>query len=307
MNWLSKRPYIVFILPGFLLYTALVIYPIFSALSVSLTHWNGIGERTFVGIANYLELFREPALSSQFTNALGNNLRLFLMALLVTTPLQIYTAYLIYCRVTGSGFAQVMVFAPQFISSPIIVLMGILLLDSNVGIINRIIHVVAGPQYVQQWLGSPRYAIFAVWGLMTFAGFGIGTLFLVGAMRMIPDEMIEAGRIDGAGHWQTLFRIVLPQIKGTIFNLAILAYIVMMTVFDVNYVLGGSSGGINYSYDSMALFFYRVAFGNIGAMGGTLSANSMGMGTTIAVCMFVITFVFSIVQVVFIYGKRAEE
>ena len=308
MNWLKKRPYIFFILPGFLIYTILVVYPIFSAFSVSLTKWNGIGGKTFVGFGNYVQLFTSQELYTQFYNALGNNLTLFLLGSVVTLPLQIYMAYMIYNKVFGHNYCQVMTFSTQFISSPIILLMSTLLLDSNVGLVNKLIEITIGPEYVRQWAGLPEYGIYIVWVMMTFSGIGIGMLFLIGAMKMVPVDIIEASRIDGAGYWGVLFRVILPQIRVTVLNLLIVTYITMMTAFDYNYVMGGAngSGGIRNVYDSLSLFFYRVSFGNIGQMGGTLSTNAMGMGTAIACIMFMMTFIVSMFQVIFVYGRRGE-
>jgi len=309
MRFFSKRPYILFILPAFIFYTALVVYPIFSSFAVSLTRWNGMNEQIFVGFDNYIQLFTTTELYSQLQNAIMNNVTMILFGVFITLPLQIIVAYLIYNKVFAHNYSQVMTFSTQLISTPIILIMTTLMLDSNVGLINHIIENTLGRQYVRQWAMMPELGIFPVWLMMTFSGFGIGMLFLVGAMRMISNEMIEAAKIDGAGYWSILLKIILPQIRVTIFNLIIITYIIMMTAFEFNFVFGGGtgSGGINNIYDTQALFFFRVAFGNLGQVGGTISANSMGMGTTIATVLFAMTFILSALQIVFVYGKKMED
>ena len=79
-----------------------------------------------------------------------------------------------------------------------------------------------------------------------------------------------------------------------------------MTVFDYSYILGGTSGGINGSVDVMSLFFYRMAFGDNTPFGGSVSSNSMGMGTTIACVLFAMIFVVALIQIFVVYRKGED-
>lgn len=306
ISLLRKRPYLGFILPGLLLYSIFVMYPIFSAVQISLHKWNGIGPKEYVGLANYFELFQNDALFTQLTNALGNSLTIFLLNALVVLPIQLYMAYMIYNKVKGYRFFQAMIFSPQFISTPVIVFMGTLLLDGNIGVINRLFEAVGLDSLSRPWMGIPEFGIYVVWLMAAWAGIGIGMIFFVGAMKMIPQDMMEAAVLDGAGYWSRFFRIILPQIKTTILNLLILTYIFSMTVFDFSFILGDVSGGINGSVDVMALFFYRIAFGDSSSIGGTLNENAMGMGTTIACVMFLFILLVAMIQVWLTY-RRTED
>jgi raffinose/stachyose/melibiose transport system permease protein len=164
--------------------------------------------------------------------------------------------------------------------------------------------VVGLEQLQRPWLGSPDYAIYVVWIMSVWAGLGISMLFFIGAMKMLSFEIIESAKIDGAGYWYILFKVILPQIKITIVNIYILSYIHCMTLFDYSYMLAGGGGeaGPGNCYDVMTLFFYRVAFGSTGAqMGGSFEVNSMGMGTTIACFLFTIVALVSFFQIKFTY------
>jgi raffinose/stachyose/melibiose transport system permease protein len=129
-------------------------------------------------------------------------------------------------------------------------------------------------------------------------------IYFVAAMKMLSDEVMEASYLDGAGYWRRFFSVIMPQIRSSIVNIAMISYIAAMTLFDFSYLLGGVSGGINNSMDVMTLFFYRITFGTTGAMGGTVSTNSVGMGTTIAVVMFAIIFVVALIQLRFTYKEE---
>lgn len=304
MAFLKKRPYLGFILPGFILYTLFVVYPIFSAIQISFTHWDGIGERTFVGFANYIELFTNKNLLDQWKNALGNSFTIFLLNVFVTTPLQLYMAYKLYTKMRGHNFVQAMIFSPQFIATPVIVFMATLILDGNIGVFNHLLRWVGLGEHARPWIGIPDYGIYIVWAMTAWAGIGVGMIFFLGAMKMIDGEMIEAAYLDGAGYWRRFFAIVLPQIKMTVLNMLILTYIFSMTVFDFSFILGGVGGGINRNVDVMALFFYRISFGDNSAVGGTMNTNAMGMGTTIACVMFLLVFVVSVVQITTTYRQQ---
>src|SRR5690606_5460309 len=146
--------------------------------------------------------------------------------------------------VTGSRFFKVAIFSPQFISTPVIVFIFSLILDANLGIFNKLLRLVGLESWVRPWLGIPEYGIFVIYGMLSWAGIGVGMILFLGAMNMISRETIESAFMDGAGYWRRLFSIVIPQIRVTILNLVLLSYIFSLTIFDFSYILGGVSGGV---------------------------------------------------------------
>ena len=307
MSYIKKRPFLLFLLPGFLIYTLFVVYPIVAAASISFFRWNGIGPKTFVGLDNYVELFTSSELMSQFSNALLNSLKIFVLTVLIVIPVQIVSAYLIYNEVKGYKFFRAAVFSPQFISTPVIVFIFTLLLDANVGLFNKVLEWVGLGEYVRPWLGIPEYGIYIVWLMVSWSGMGVGMIFFLGAMKMISKESLEAGYLEGAGFWRRLFSIILPQIKVTILNMVLISYIVSMTIFDFSFILGGVSGGIDHNVDVMALMFYRIAFGESNnPLGGNISENAMGLGSTVACVLFLLIFFISMFQIWLTYRRREE-
>src|SRR5690625_1433644 len=102
----SKKHYLIFLAPGFLLYCLFVIYPIFSAGLNSVCSWNGIVPKTVVGLQNYIELFSNKELVSQLGNAFFNSLKIFILSLLILLPLQLIFAYMIYTKTKGHAFLR---------------------------------------------------------------------------------------------------------------------------------------------------------------------------------------------------------
>ncbi|MDT2833531.1 sugar ABC transporter permease [Vagococcus carniphilus] len=303
----KKKPYLIFILPGFILYFLFVVYPIFSAAQISLFKWNGIGEKVFVGFSNYKELFSNPVLLDQFLNALKNSLIIFVLTALIIIPLQVIYAYMIYTKTKGSKILQTVIFSPQFISTPVIVFIFTLMLDANIGVVNDFLTKIGLDFLAKPWLGMPSIGIYIVWLMISWAGFGVGMMYFIAAMNMISTDALESAYLEGAGFWTRLRLIVVPQIKNTIFNLILISYITAMTIFDYSYILGGVSGGVDGSVDVMSLFFYRIAFGDNNPLGGNLSENSMGMGTTIAVTLFIIIFIVAVLQMILTLRKDEQD
>lgn len=307
MKKLKKRPFIWFLLPGFLMYLVFVIYPILSAGQLSLFQWNGIGEKIFVGVSNYKELFSEREMLSQMLNALKNCLTLFGLTVVIQVPIQLVMAYIVYSKARGKNYFQVAIFSPQFIATPVIVFLFTLLLDGNVGVVNQVMTAVGLGEYTRSWLGITSLGIYIVWAMVTWAGIGVGMMYFIGAMKMIGTDSIESAYLEGAGFWSRLWYIVLPQVKMTILNIVLVGYIFCMTVFDYSFLLGKISGGMNGNMDVMSLFFYRMAFGDNNPLGGRISANSVGMGTTIACVLFVMVFVVAVIQIAVIYGRGNDD
>lgn len=304
LQWFGKKPYLWFILPGFILYSIFVIYPIFSAAQLSLFHSNGFGSKVFVGFDNYIELFTNSELKRQFLNALKNNVILVVLNVGLLIPIQLYFAYVIYTRVKGYRIFQTMIFAPQFITTSVIVFLATLVFDQNIGIFNELLNIIGLGEYARNWLGIPGYEVITLFIINAWAGVGFSMIYFVAAMKMLSDEVMEASYLDGAGYWRRFFSVIIPQIRSSIVNIAMISYIAAMTMFDFSYLLGGVSGGINNSMDVMTLFFYRITFGTNGAMGGSVSTNSVGMGTTIACVMFAIIFVVALIQLRLTYKEE---
>ncbi|WP_394922571.1 carbohydrate ABC transporter permease [uncultured Robinsoniella sp.] len=303
---IRKRPFIFFLVPGFILYSIFVIYPIFAAGQLSLYQWNGIGKKIFVGINNYVELFTNADLMAQMMNALKNSLTIFVLTVLIAMPIQIIMAYMIFSKAKGKNYFQVAIFSPQFISTPVIVFIFTLIFDGNIGIVNKFLEMVGLGALTRSWLGIPQYGIYIIWAMITWAGIGVGMMYFIGAMKMIGMDSLESAYLEGAGFWRRLWYIIIPQVKMTILNLVLVGYIVSMTIFDYSYIMGGTSGGINGNVDVMSLFFYRMAFGDTNPLGGNISSNSIGMGTTIACVLFLMIFVIALLQMLIVYRKEEE-
>lgn len=138
------------------LYTLLVIIPIACSIFYSFFEWSGIGPMKFVGLENFRYLLFGERMSGVFFNALKNNLIYLLCVLLIITPIQLFTAYLLYLKIPCHKYIRTMTFLPYVLSTSIVGFFALLLFDGNMGVLNTVIKALFGRSHTQSWLGDPK-------------------------------------------------------------------------------------------------------------------------------------------------------
>lgn len=264
----------MFVLPALLVYVAFSVYPLIS--SVVLSFFESSGQTSaFVGLANYVDLFTNPTTSARFWNALGNNVEFFLIHLLVELPIGLLMAALLTSgRLRRSvGVYRTLLFIPATLSVVIVGFIWRL-------IINPLWGLVAFPLLGTEATALPTISLMSVWQYI-----GIPMIFLYTALLAIPDDVIEASRIDGAGSWTAFWRIKFPLIAPQFGLIVILTYIWTFNGFDIVYALNGSAPGPNYSTDILGTFFYRSFFGSSGQVA------DLDLGATVASVIFLLILV----------------
>ena len=287
-NLLKSKPQIGFILPGFLIYTIFAIIPIFSAMYYSFFEWPGIGEKTFVGLDNFITLFTDETVAPIFYNALFNNLKYILCIWFVITPVQFILAYILFIKIRGAQYFKLMLFLPYVISSTIIGFFIILIFDPNIGSLNAVIESMGGTRGL--WLGDPNMAFKILILVVLWQGIGTGMMIFYSDMQGIPNSLIEASEMDGANEWVKLTKIIFPMSISSFTTNMVMSTIWALAVFDLPFLLGGVTGGADKSLDFVNIMFYRYTFGT--ALNGK---SNMGFGAAISVVMFLIIAVITLV------------
>ena len=284
----KERPYIGFIIPGFILYTLFMIVPIISAMYYSFFNWNGIGDMQFIGLENFKTLLFGQRMSRIFFNALGNNFKYLVCVMLIITPLQIFFAYVLNIKIKCYKYLQLMLFLPYVISTSIVGFFAILVFDPNIGILNTVFATLGLDK--SAWLGNPNLSFKIFVGVVIWQCIGSGMMIFYANMKEIPESLIEASVIDGAGEFRKFFSVVLPQLTSSLSTNITLSVIFALTMFDIPFMLGGPQGGVNNTIDFVNMVFYRYAFG-----GAYFGETSLGFGSSISVTMFLIIMTVSLV------------
>lgn len=298
----TRKTYLGFITPAFIIYTTFMIIPLFTAVYYSFFKWSGLGPKIFIGLENYRNLFFDERLSGIFWNALGNNFKFVLVALLIIMPVQLFIAYWLDVKIIGYNFHRTVIFLPYVISSTIVGFLTMLVFNPNIGIINTILRKVGLESHVSAWFGDPHRAFPLLSIVIAWQGIAAGMFIFLANLKSISQNLLEAAFIDGAGRWQRFRYIILPALRPSLINNIILGTIWGLTLFDIPFVVGGSQGGINNSIDFMNLFFYRFAFG-----GSYYGETSMGFGATISVVLFMIILTIAVIQIKILNHKFDED
>lgn len=266
--WLKKDywQYLVLMLPALILYIVFSIFPVFSGVRVATTNMETVGTSyEYVGLANFTDLlFSGEPNSQKFYEALrwtatywlGNWAMIFLLGFV--------PALILYEKIKFKNSFLIIIFLPYVISNLALGFLMRMILDPNIGPLNWILQalqIIDKPItfLAEGWPASLTMILVTGW---KFAGFN-AAIFLAGLVA-IPLETIEAARVDGANYFQTLFRVIVPQMWPTIIAASVLCFTGTWRLFDIPVALAGSTVGGIKSLDVLAVVFYRWAFSRVG-------------------------------------------
>lgn len=268
----------VFLAPALLLYSIVMVFPLLDTLRLSLFSSNG---ENFVGLSNYQRLFTDSQWWPYFWRALKNTVLFFILHMLLQNPLGLLLAALLDSKnLRGRSIYRTLLFSPTMLSFVIVGFVWQLILSPTWGIAPAISEFL-GVRY-RPWLGLestslPTIALISIWQFV-----GIPMLFFMTALLAVPQDILEAARVDGASPWQLFWRVKFPLILPTVGIVSILTFIGNFNAFDLVYTAKGALAGPNFSTDLLGTFFYRTFYGF------QLQLGDYAMGTTIAVIIFLI-------------------
>lgn len=273
-NQLRLAPWL-FLVPGCLFFAFYVIAPVFQSFEISLYRWDGLGERKWVGMENYVELLDDDS----FYTALKNNV-IWLVLYLFAIPAGLFIALFLNQTVRGIRLYKSLFFFPFVISQVVVGLVFTWFYDPTFGLLNGILKTF-GIEPISV-LGDEDYVTYGiiVAGLWPQTAYCM-ILYLTGLNAVNP-EQIEAGRLDGAGGWRLLWHVILPQLRPATFIAMVVTIIGALRSFDLISVM--TSGGPYGSSTVLAYYMFEKALSEYGFR--------MGYGAAIAVVLFLIMMIY---------------
>jgi multiple sugar transport system permease protein len=265
----------LFLAPGVLMFLVYVIAPIFESMWISFYDWDGIGEATWIGTENYVELFDDDA----FYTSLYNNV-LWLVLYMLAVPAGLLIAIFLNQNVTGIRIYKSLFFFPFVISQVVVGLIFAWFYAPNFGLLTKIL----------AWLGLGDIAILADERFVTYGIIAAGLwpqiaycmiLYLTGLNNVSPDQ-IEAARLDGAKGFRMLWHVIIPQLRPATFIAVVVTIIGALRSFDLVSIM--TDGGPYGSSRVLSFYMYEQALSEYGFR--------MGYGAAIAVILFLIMMVF---------------
>ena len=276
---------VLFLAPAVVIYTAVMIWPLFNTLRLAL-YTTDQGGSTFVGLANFRTLFGDVNWSKPFWNALGNNCWFFVIHMLVQNPIGILLAAILsQPHLRFSALYRSAIFIPTILSFVIVGFAWKLILSPIWGIAPNMLDAVGLKSLFAPWLGKEAYALTTLALISVWQFVGIPMMLIYAALLSIPDEILEAGEIDGLTGAKAFWKIKLPLILPSIGIISILTFVGNFNAFDLIYSAQGALAGPNYATDILGTFLYRTFFGF------QLQLGNPNMGSAIATAMFFIILV----------------
>lgn len=290
---------VVFLTPAFIIYSAFMIYPLFDSLRLSFFAQDAQHVTRFVGIDNYLKMATDPNWQPRFLAALRNSFLFFLINMLIQNPLALGLAALVSTRIRGSSIYRTLIFAPSVLSLVIVAFIWQLLLSPLWGIVKDLLAAVGLGELYQPWLGLENASLIVLALISSWQYLGVPLMLYYAALISIPDELIEAARVDGATGRYIFWRIKFPLILPMVGIVSLMTYIFNFNAFDVVYAIKGPLAGPNYASDTMMTFFYRTFFGF------EFQPPNPTMGAAIAGSMFIILMA-GVLIYIFFWQRRVE-
>lgn len=270
----------LFLLPGLVLFLLFVIYPIFQSVYYSFFDWKGFGPaEDFIGLDNFKNILGDKV----FMIALRNAVLLIVFSLLIQLPLSLLLAVMVGRDLPGRVFFRTIFFMPYVISEVITAIMWVFLYNPNPerGFINAVI-VSLGAE-AQPWLGDTTLVLPALFIALTWKYFGFHMLLYMAGLQNIPQEVEEAGRIDGANSLQNFFFITLPLLGSTIRTSVYLSVLGSIQQFILVWIM--SKGGPVNASETLATYMIRFGFVRF----------QLGYASAVAIYMFVLCLTFSLI------------
>jgi multiple sugar transport system permease protein len=266
----EARAGLLFVSPWLLSLLIFTIYPVLATFYLSLTNYNVVQPPTWVGLHNYrVMLTADPA----FWTSVGNTAYYSLLAVPLGLAGSLGLALLLNLRVRGLGVYRTLVYLPV-LAPPVastIVFMG--LFDPDGGLVNAVLQQVGLPAL--GWLNDPTWSkptlvIMSLWGL------GASALIFLAGLQDIPQALLDAAAIDGAGPWQRFQYVTLPLLTPVILFSAVIGVIASFHVFTPALIIGGTTGKPLESTLMLMVHIYRNAFRYF----------AMGYASALAVVLF---------------------
>ena len=281
---------LIWIAPALILVLAFFIYPLINTIILSFQKTDQLGNVTgFVGFKNYVTVFTAPDL----LEVLRNNILWLVLATTLTVGVGLIVAVLVD-RVRIESLVKSMLFIPMAISA---VAAGVIWRfvytynpkgETQTGLLNAFL----GLFHIdpQAWVQNPTFSNFALIVVYVWIWTGFCMVIISAALKGVPDEVIEAAKMDGAGRVTMFWRIMVPMIAPTLGVVITTMIINILKIFDIVYLMTGG----NYGTNVVAMRFYQEYFLN----------GNLGLGSALAVLL---TIVILPVMVINVRRMRAEE
>ncbi|GAA4212388.1 sugar ABC transporter permease [Actinocatenispora rupis] len=281
----------LFLAPTVVLYGVFTVYPIVGSYWYSLLDWDGFTTtKTFVGLANYREVWHDPLFWQAFWHTL--------LFMLVTVPAQVILSLLAAILLNSpkmplSRVFRTALFLPVATTTAIVGIVMQSIFDPANGPVNLFVQKLGFDGGIN-FLGSSHTSLWTAMAVYVWKWLGITLIYWLAALQTVPRDLYEAGSIDGAGPVQLFRHITVPLLKPFTIIITLLSLEASLHVFDLIQTMTG--GGPFYSSEVLEIYIYRWAFG--------ATVPRLGYASAAAVIFGLFVFVIGILQLLGVRAAR---
>ncbi len=268
----------LFCLPWLIGFFGLLVFPLGLSLWYSFTNYSILGQKHFVGLANYEALIHDPLVrTSAFNTAY-----MVAIGVPVGIGLGLALALLMDVEVRGTSVYRMLLYVPA--ATPVVAgsLLWVWVLNGQGGLLNDVLSLVH--LGTPNWLGTPQWSKPSILIMTIWAGTGPTVLILVAGLKNIPVSLYEAAVLDGASRLRRFRHITLPMLSPTLFFLMVTGLIATFQIFTQAYV--ATNGGPVNSTLFYVYYLFNVGFGEF----------RMGYASALAWVLFLVVMIITIVQ-----------
>lgn len=271
----NKKAIALFVVPALILYAILVLVPVVWSLYYSLYSGSPGLQWEFTGLDNYVKLFSDK----NFLNSLVVNVKYVLAVTVGQVGLGLLLAlmfkfWLNRCKT----IVRTLVFFPVVLPTVAVgqLFAKIYEIQPNYGLLNSLLSAVGLDNLVQAWIGQQSTALWALCVMDVWVAMGFYSVIFYGALLDIPDDILEAARIDGAGSFSLFRHILLLLLRPMVITCLVFSFSGTVKMFESSLALTG--GGPGSATKSLSMYMYDVSF----------TYNNVGYGSVVAIVIFLI-------------------
>jgi ABC-type sugar transport system permease subunit len=266
-----------FLAPGVVAVVLVLHLPVLYTVYLSFTDFNGLGDPDFVGLDNYVRMFRDPAVLTSIVNTL-----LWVAGtLVVPVGLGLVVAYLAF-GLPGGAWLRVPFLVPYALSGVAVGVVFSFVLQ-NGGALSQALSFLGLPGSELRWLQDAPLNTFAMIIASAWQGVGVNALLFTVGLQSIPKEPLEAAKVDGAVGWRLFRYMIWPLLRPSTTIVVGLSIVNSLKTFDI--VQSMTQGGPNRVSETLGVTMYRNTFLN----------SEYGLGAAVALFLTVITLAASII------------
>lgn len=265
----------IMLLPNLALFLVMSVYPVMWALQYMFYDYDGLSERTFVGLDNFVRIFTRDTV---FWTTVKNTFVYASAKVIFIIPLAFFVAVLINNPKKIYGGIQAIIFSPTIMSSAVMALVFYLLFNVYNGEINRMLSDIGFIKAPVNWLGAGlamlTVVVVAIWG-----GLGNYMVYFIAGLQQIPLDMYESAELDGATAWQRMRKITIPMLGPVLKTILMLA--IVNGFHDYQSIMVLTEGGPFNKTNVMFLYLYQLYYPSNEAASGF--RPQYGYGAAVAI------------------------